>query len=984
MNILYTNSNGIFNKINELALCSKIYNSSIICISETHLTSKICNSEISIGDYNIFRKDRIDGKNGGSCIFVHKSVSAELLEDFNAPDSVGIVVTLNKRSYKILCIYRSQNLEPDEQLKLISEIKKTKVSTSEELIVCGDFNLPEVKWDSWSVNCPDSTKNRVLLLQKQYLELFATKGLTNCLSDGTVTRRRMVDGVLQESLLDQVLVSNIDTILNTETVSPLGKSDHLGVLVTLKIQNDINFIKTQKENWAKFPETDISRLGDEIDWSYTSINPSSNAMWLELTDKISSISGHVPKSTIKCSKNGEILSKPPWDTSALKRKRKEKDHAWSNFDTNPNSVKLNIAMHKQKVFENKQSEAVLAHEKKIIGNMKTNPKALYSYFNSKRNIKESVSTLKDKKGVVSSSPKNTADLLGNFFSSTFVNEPYGPLEEECYKQPTTVIGDLEFTEENVKLHLLKINKSKSMGPDGVHPKVLATLAKNDSFVNAITLLFKKCFESSCIPDEWKTANVRALHKKGSKTDPSNYRPISLTCIMCKVYEKIIRTHILSHVLSKITSKQHGFMFGKSCLSNLLESVDFINDMLAKGECVDIFYLDFQKAFDTVPHYRLLEKLLSFGIANKTLYAIKDFLANRTFNVVVGNHKSENYSVTSGIPQGSVLGPLLFVLYINDLPDCIKSFVSLFADDLKMYAFSKDKNNNQTDLDQLVHWQNKWLLQFNTKDKKCKVLHIGKGNPCNEYFLNGILLPVVLSEKDLGVLISNDWKWNQHIASCVNKANSCIAWITRNVISRSPEVMNKLYKSLVRPHLEYCVQLWSPMASHGNWASIMSMEDVQRSFTRMIDGHGLLTYEQRLQSLGLTTLLERRARGDLIETFKILNGISNYGQNFFRTSRSGKKLISRPGDEKSTKYSFFARRVINYWNKLPSQVTDAKSTDCFKSRLEKFKIENFHVTGNYWELSQEIFSRIPNQNRTNYVEFMRKNPKVAKCRKINIK
>ena len=175
-----------------------------------------------------------------------------------------------------------------------------------------------------------------------------------------------------------------------------------------------------------------------------------------------------------------------------------------------------------------------------------------------------------------------------------------------------------------------------------------------------------------------------------------------------------------------------------------------------------------------------------------------------------------------------------------------------------------------------------------------------------------------------------------------------------------------------------------MASHGNWKSIMSLEDVQRSFTRQIDGLGLLTYEQRLSILGLTTLIERRARGDLIETFKIVRGFSNYGQHFFQISRNGNNLISRPGDEKSVKHSFFARRVIAYWNKLPSQVTLATSIDCFKNRLERFKTENFQKPGNYWELSTEIFSRISNVNRNTYVEFMRNNPNVAKCRKVNIR
>ena len=194
-----------------------------------------------------------------------------------------------------------------------------------------------------------------------------------------------------------------------------------------------------------------------------------------------------------------------------------------------------------------------------------------------------------------------------------------------------------------------------------------------------------------MPSIWKTANVTALHKKGSKCDPSNYRPISLTCILCKVYEKIIRTHILEHVSANISRMQHGFMIGRSCLSNLLESFDIINDFLSEGETVDIFYLDFQKAFDSVPHYRLLVKLKSFGINNKTLDTISDFLSGRTFRVKVGNASSEDFPVGSGIPQGSVLGPLLFLLYINDLPASIINSVSLFADDLKMYGKSCMKN-----------------------------------------------------------------------------------------------------------------------------------------------------------------------------------------------------------------------------------------------------------------------------------------------------
>ena len=189
--------------------------------------------------------------------------------------------------------------------------------------------------------------------------------------------------------------------------------------------------------------------------------------------------------------------------------------------------------------------------------------------------------------------------------------------------------------------------------------------------------------------------------------------------------------------------------------------------------------------------------------------------------------------------------------------------------------------------------------------------------------------------------------------------------------------------MIRPNLEYCVQLWSPLPAHGNWKLILAIEAVQRKFTRLIDNVGLLPYKTRLHELGLTTLLERRARGDLIETFKIVNGISDYGEKLFKFSRSGEKLVTRPGDEHRIKHSFFARRVINYWNKLPSHVKFSKSTDSFKNNLLRFKRDNIQI-GNYWELSDEIFNRISDSNRDEYVAFVSNNPIFARRRNINIR
>ena len=210
--------------------------------------------------------------------------------------------------------------------------------------------------------------------------------------------------------------------------------------------------------------------------------------------------------------------------------------------------------------------------------------------------------------------------MGKFFASTFVQEP-NDLEtlSSNIDYKGNDIPNIEINESQVKELLNCINIYKSGGPDNIHPKLLKTLSCNQNFVEAVSNLFRKCCDGGKIPDVWRTAKVTALHKKGSKCEVQNYRPISLTCILCKIFEKIVRKHVMDHFEPYVSKTQHGFLSGKSCLSNLLHCFDKIDDILGNGDDVDILYLDFQKAFDTVPHHRLLHKLKMYGISGSTLY-----------------------------------------------------------------------------------------------------------------------------------------------------------------------------------------------------------------------------------------------------------------------------------------------------------------------------------------------------------------------------
>ena len=468
----------------------------------------------------------------------------------------------------------------------------------------------------------------------------------------------------------------------------------------------------------------------------------------------------------------------------------------------------------------------------------------------------------------------------------------------------------------------------------------------------------------------------------------------MTCILSKVFERIIRDDILNFVENKLTTEQHGFMKGKSCLTNLLETFDCILDLLEEGAPVDLFYFDFKKAFDRVPHKRLLLKLEKLGIRGKLLEIIRVFLTDRTFKVSVEGKFSDIKKVLSGIPQGSVLGPLLFLLFINDLPEYVESIIKLFADDLKLIGNASNRKLIDNDLRNLELWEKTWLVGFN--HDKCKVMHIKHNNNKNlKYELDGNTIEESVLEKDLGVLTSDTMLWTEQIKTSIDKANKIIGWIARNLISRDMLVMNRIYKALVRHHLEFCVQLWNPATEHGNWSQILRIEGVQRRFTRMIDGVGLLPYSERLVILGLTTLVERRARGDLIEVFKAKCNFSNV-KGVFKFGRSGVNLLSNLNKNDSTKLRSLKRNFINdrvrsFWNKLPIYVKNSSSINCFKSNLESFKnqIVSSGVSGqgHFWELSNEVLDRIENNNymlnKEKHNVYLKSNPFVAKKKFINI-
>jgi hypothetical protein len=316
----------------------------------------------------------------------------------------------------------------------------------------------------------------------------------------------------------------------------------------------------------------------------------------------------------------------------------------------------------------------------------------------------------------------------------------------------------------------------------------------------------------------------------------------------------------------IKSSQHGFVAKRSCLTNLLTFIDKVCCDVDCGLQVDVVYLDFKKAFDKVPHRRLLAKLEAHGIEGLTLRWIENWLSSREQRVVVNGYFSTWTSVESGVPQGSVLGPLLFLIYINDIDSGIINALLKFADDCKLFGCvttAHELESMKADLATLAKWSKEWLMPFNIS--KCKVMHFGHNNQAAAYNIDGNDLATVTNELDLGVIVKNDLSVSLQCAKVVKTANRIIGLIKRTFTSRDEKVLLPLYKSLVRPHLEYCVQAWCPHLKK----DIDLIENVQHRMTKLINGVQYFEYVDRLEMLNMTTLQVRRLRGDLIEVLRCL-------------------------------------------------------------------------------------------------------------------
>lgn len=525
------------------------------------------------------------------------------------------------------------------------------------------------------------------------------------------------------------------------------------------------------------------------------------------------------------------------------------------------------------------------------------------------------------------------------FNLVFVKEDIDAPIPILEGKPFQSLTELHVTTRAVEKQLSQLIVSKASGPDQIPNYYLKETAEQTAPV--LAALFSQSLRRGALPSDWVTANVSPIFKKGDRHMASNYRPISLTCVCCKLLEHIIVKHILDHLDTHdiLTDKQHGFRSGHSCESQLIIT---IHDLLASvdvGERVDIAILDFSKAFDTVPHRRLMSKLDHYGIRGDIKNWISRFLMGRSQKVIVDGFCSSEICVDSGVPQGSVLGPILFLIFINDLPQRVRSHCRLFADDCLLYRVISgllDCIQLQRDLTSLEEWSKTWGLHFNPK--KCYIMSTGKGKNPYFYQLNGHVLSAVETSPYLGVLLADNVSFTAHIGKISQKANSLLGFIRRN-LKGCPERLRELaYITLIRPSVEYASSVWDPLTRQ----EIDKLEKIQNRAARFVKGQSRYRRDKGVTSAELVGILKwdslenRRKTARLTMLYKAVNGVVALPLNMLQRAdsrvRGSAQNFKHLKARKAAFSNSFFPRTVREWNQLPLDVKLAPSTAAFKARL----------------------------------------------------
>lgn len=786
------------------------------------------------------------------------------------------------------------------------------------VFVLGDFNYPGINWSP-----PIPFPSQALSINQQFLDLCVHFNLTQMVSKPT----RITAATA--TILDLVFTTCPD--LCYEIIHMPKLSDH--ALLNFSINLPVQKVTRRTKIISNYNNADFTRINQELDsFLSTFLNGfderTVESNWTLFKNQVAHLSNRfIPVRGISYN------PKAPWYNHNIRRlanrkkrfyrlaKKTDSECRWSQYHAAAEEYVSAIKNAKTNFLTNTLPDM-----------LRNNPKKFWSVINPHE---RTTIALTDS----NSEPIpecDCASVLNNAFSTCFSRTftcDTSQIRSYDYIPMYPVLIDTN----GICKIIDSIKTSSAFGIDCINPKFLKSTKQCCSIM--LSKIFQQSLDVGELPSDWKIGKVVAAFKSGDRHSPFNYRPISITSVPCKILEHILFSNIANFLESNsfFHPAQHGFRKTFSCETQLLLFTHKLHSILDRSCFADCIFLDFAKAFDKVSHRLLLLKLRNLGLDTNTLKWIENFLTNRRQFVVANEASSSFEPVLSGVPQGTVLGPLLFLIYINDLPNCISSPVHLFADDCVLFReiiTINDTHALQDDINAISSWCDKWQMTLNVD--KCKSMRICRGatNPFS-YHLNGTPLQSVSSYKYLGLHITSDLSWKVHIEFIVNKANRMLGYLKRNFHSAPSSVKLHFYKSIVRSQLEYASSIWDPSTE----TLTHLLEMVQNNSARFINSnyHRTTSVTTMKHNLGLPLLSSRRKIARLCLFHKVF---------FHSTLRDC--LITSPPYVSSrldhtrkvgvisciTKAFFnsFIPRTSKDWNHLPRDIVEINDVNLFRSAL----------------------------------------------------
>ena len=941
-------------------------------IGESHLKTRNRDVEIAIKDYATLRSDRPVVYKGGVVIYTHKDFVVDD-HDTYADKVCQIAMIYNSTNNLILAgIYRPPGADSNSFHQCLEKFEQfVSKHKDADIHLYGDFNMRFIDWKTKELNSGSYEKSDKLCAQ-ELLKSFETHMLNQLVKEPT---RK------DKSILDLVITNNIDSVHCVE-VDKTQLSDHDIVWCNLLYKkmtkippenNDNKDSPLDSVNLNKADWTEIRSELSQINWKEILENKVVEEMHNIIENKIVNVCvNHAPQHQSDGKKKQNI---PKARRTLLNiRKKTNAKIRLAKYLKKPGYENNIIKLEKKKAsleigIRDSIREESLRKEINAIKKIKTNSRAFYTYAKQKSKTHTNIGPLIDDKNVLHSDSATMSNLLQEQYKKAFSNPDSGIIDQS-YPDSKHVppLNTITVTNEDIIKAINSISNNSAPGPDKI-PAVLLKECKNE-IAPALSLLWQKSIDTGEIPSKLLTQCIIPIFKKDNRSLPSNYRPISLTSHLIKIFERILRAKITEHLEKHqlITKHQHGFTPNRSTLTQILHHLHSILEILEDNGNADILYLDLSKAFDKVNHRILLHKLEKMNITGKINNWVKTFLTTRSQYVVVNGKKSEPAHVKSGVPQGTVLGPALFIIYMNNITEVVNStIIKMFADDSKLISSVKspeDRNKIITDLTALINWTENNSMQFN--DTKFQLLQIGPNKDLKlPYMHNNKEIKGSDHVRDLGVYISHDLSNKYQITEMTTQANNFASWLLRTFVTRDPEPMLLLLKTYIIPRVEYLSAVWNPHKI----GEIQQIEAVQRSFTAKIKGMEDLNYHERLKHLKLFSLQRRRERFIIIHTHKIFLELAPNDVNiqFHDHQRLGTQCRRLPLKSKITSVNtirdnFFSHNSPKLYNLVPKSIKCARNIASFKRKLDNFlmKIPDFPpIPGYICANSNSLTEWVPN-------------------------